>query len=44
MENGNTIKELIENTDNTGIIFLALFGLILTNPEIQEELEKAYIA
>lgn len=44
MKNENLVEEIIENMDDVGKFFFVLLAMSLVRPEIQEELEKAYIA
>lgn len=42
MEDRNLIAEMVEELDDTGKFFFRLLALMLLQPQLQEELEKAY--
>ena len=44
MEDRNLVKEMVDELDDTGKFFFGLLALLLLQPQLQEELEKAYIA
>lgn len=42
MEDRNLIAEMVEELDDTGKFFFGLLALMLLQPQLQEESEKAY--
>lgn len=42
MEDRNLVVEMVDELDDTGKFFFGLLALILLQPQLQEELEKAY--
>lgn len=42
MEDRNLIAEMVEELDDTRKFFFGLVALLLLQPQLQEELEKAY--
>lgn len=42
MEDKNLVEEMVGELDDTGKIFFGLLALMLLQPQLQEELEKAY--
>ena len=42
MEDKNLVAEMVDELDDTGKFFFALLALMLLQPQLQEELEKAY--
>lgn len=42
MEDKNLVEEMVEELDDTGKFFFGLLALMLLQPQLQEELEKAY--
>ena len=42
MEDKNLVAEMVEELDDTGKFFFGLLALLLLQPQLQEELEKAY--
>ena len=42
MEDRNLIAEMVDELDNTEKFFFGLLALMLLQPQLQEELEKAY--
>lgn len=42
MEDRNLVKEMVDELDDTGKFFFGLLALLLLQPKLQEELEKAY--
>lgn len=44
MENRNLVSEMVDELDDTGKFFFGLLALLLLQPQLQEELEKAYLS
>lgn len=42
MEDKNLLEEMVEELDETGKFFFWLLALLLLQPQLQEESEKAY--
>ena len=42
MEDKNLVTEIVEELDDTGKFFFELLALMLLEPKLLEELEKAY--
>lgn len=42
MEDKNLVAEMVDELDDTGKFFFGLLALMLLQPQLQEELEKAY--
>lgn len=42
MEDKNLVEEMVGELDDTGKFFFGLLALMLLQPQLQEELEKAY--
>lgn len=42
MEDKNLAEEMVRELDGTGKFFFGLLALMLLQPQLQEELEKAY--
>lgn len=42
MEDKNIVSEMIGELDDTGKFFFGLLALLLLQPQLQEELDKAY--
>lgn len=42
MEDKNLVAEMVEELDDTGKFFFGLLALMLLQPQLQKELEKAY--
>lgn len=42
MEDKNLVEEMIGELDDTGKFFFSLLAMLLIQPQLQNELEKAY--